>query len=189
MTDNMNDETPPVKRLPLSAKTRFEVFKRDLFTCQYCGAHPPTAILHVDHIHPVAEGGTNDEDNLVTSCDRCNFGKGARLLSSAPKSLADKADDAKEREEQLAGYAAVMQAIRDRIETDTWEVLDAVIPGSSEGTTTARFESVKRFVKEIGKFACLEASDIAWGKNPYSDPQRFKYFCGVCWRKIERGDF
>lgn len=176
-------------RKQISTKTRFEVFKRDGFTCQYCGAHPPAVILHVDHIHPVADGGTNDEDNLVTSCDRCNLGKGARLLSSVPKGLTQKAEEATEREAQLAGYAAVMQAVRDRIEADTWQVLDAIIPGSSSGTTHAKFESVKRFVKEIGKVACLEASDIAWNKKPYSDPQRFKYFCGVCWRKLERGDF
>lgn len=176
-------------RKQISAKTRFEVFKRDGFTCQYCGAHPPSVVLHVDHIHPVAEGGTNDEDNLITACDRCNLGKGARLLSSAPKSLEDKASEAREREAQLAGYSAVMQAVRERIEADTWEVLDAVIPGSSNGTTHAKFESVKRFVSGIGKEACLEASGIAWGKKPYSDPQRFKYFCGVCWRKLKGGDF
>lgn len=31
---------------------RFEVFKRDNFTCRYCGQAPPTAILEVDHIIP-----------------------------------------------------------------------------------------------------------------------------------------
>lgn len=44
-------------RKAISKKTRFEVFKRDRFTCQYCGATPPGVLLHIDHIHPVAEGG------------------------------------------------------------------------------------------------------------------------------------
>jgi hypothetical protein len=61
-------------------KLRFEIFKRDSFVCQYCGSHPPKAILHVDHIVPVADGGENDEDNLTTSCAACNLGKGARSL-------------------------------------------------------------------------------------------------------------
>ena len=65
------------KRKAISKKTRFEVFKRDGFTCQYCGAHPPQAILHVDHIVPVAEGGGNEDTNLVTACDHCNLGKAA----------------------------------------------------------------------------------------------------------------
>jgi hypothetical protein len=68
------------KRQSLSKKTRFEVFKRDKFTCQYCGATAPGAILHVDHIKPVAKGGTNDVFNLVTACESCNSGKGARKL-------------------------------------------------------------------------------------------------------------
>lgn len=69
-----------MERTPVGAKTRFEVFKRDSFTCQYCGRKAPEVVLNCDHIHPVAEGGTNDLMNLVTSCKDCNGGKGARLL-------------------------------------------------------------------------------------------------------------
>ncbi len=68
------------QRKPLSKTVRFEVFKRDKFTCQYCGAKAPEAVLHCDHIKPVAEGGENDIMNLLTACASCNGGKGARLL-------------------------------------------------------------------------------------------------------------
>ena len=68
-------------RKPITKKMRFEVFKRDKFTCQYCGAKAPDAILEVDHIKPVAEGGGNDILNLVTACRDCNRGKGRRMLS------------------------------------------------------------------------------------------------------------
>ncbi|MFX5785200.1 HNH endonuclease, partial [Acinetobacter baumannii] len=44
-------------RKNISTKTRFEVFKRDSFKCQYCGRCAPEVILHVDHIHPVSKGG------------------------------------------------------------------------------------------------------------------------------------
>lgn len=67
-------------RKPLSKKLRFEVFKRDSFTCQYCGVVAPDVILHVDHICPVSAGGDNDITNLITSCQECNSGKGARTL-------------------------------------------------------------------------------------------------------------
>ena len=69
------------KRKSISKKLRFEVFKRDNFKCQYCGKSAPDVILHVDHIFPVKEGGTNDILNLITSCSDCNLGKGARLLT------------------------------------------------------------------------------------------------------------
>lgn len=68
-------------RKGLSKKTRFEVFKRDKFTCQYCGRMSPDVILEVDHIKPVAEGGTNKMMNLITSCRDCNRGKGKVKLS------------------------------------------------------------------------------------------------------------
>jgi 5-methylcytosine-specific restriction endonuclease McrA len=102
------------KRRALSKKTRFEVFKRDRFACQYCGAHPPGVLLHVDHVVAVAEGGTNDMDNLVTACEPCNLGKGARDIGVAPKGLEEKAKETQEREAQLAGFQAIFEAKRPR---------------------------------------------------------------------------
>lgn len=68
------------KRKAISKKTRFEVFKRDAFSCQYCGAKAPDAILHVDHIDPVSKSGSNEIVNLITSCEGCNLGKSDRRL-------------------------------------------------------------------------------------------------------------
>jgi 5-methylcytosine-specific restriction endonuclease McrA len=64
----------------ITPSVRFEVFRRDSFTCQYCGRRAPNVILHVDHIIPVVAGGTNDLANLRTACSVCNQGKGARRL-------------------------------------------------------------------------------------------------------------
>lgn len=69
------------KRKGISKKIRFEIFKRDSFTCQYCGKKSPDVILNVDHISPVKAGGTNDLMNLITSCFDCNSGKKDRKLS------------------------------------------------------------------------------------------------------------
>lgn len=63
------------ERKPLSKKLRFEVFKRDAFTCQYCGKKAPDVVLEVDHIKPVSKGGKNELLNLVTACFECNRGK------------------------------------------------------------------------------------------------------------------
>jgi len=68
------------KRKNLSQKVRFEVFKRDCFTCQYCGQKAPDVVLQCDHINPVSKGGTNELLNLITSCVDCNNGKSDRLL-------------------------------------------------------------------------------------------------------------
>lgn len=104
------------KRKAISKRTRFEVFKRDGFKCQYCGSAPPQVILHVDHIKPVKEGGKNNVDNLITSCQPCNLGKGAVPLDRLPISLKEKAAAVKEMEAQIAGYAQVISQQQARIE-------------------------------------------------------------------------
>lgn len=63
-------------RIPLSKRERFEVLRRDDFTCQYCGRKAPEVVLEVDHVFPVSCGGGNEMENLVTACRECNRGKG-----------------------------------------------------------------------------------------------------------------
>lgn len=62
-------------RPPISgwAALRNIVFKRDDFTCRYCGTKD--AHLECDHIHPVSRGGSSDLSNLATACRRCNRSK------------------------------------------------------------------------------------------------------------------
>ena len=169
-------------RVGLSKKTRFEVFKRDGFACQYCGAHPPAAVLEVDHIVPVAEGGQNDMDNLITACFPCNRGKGAIGLEVVPQSLADKAAEVAEREEQLRGYNAVLQARRERIEDDVWAVVEAWT--GEDKTSHETFAAIKRFVERIGVHEVLDAVEVTLAANIRSKRREFLYFCKVCWNKV-----
>jgi hypothetical protein len=173
-----------MSRKPISKSKRFEVFKRDNFTCQYCGSTPPKAVLHVDHINPVKLGGGNEPDNLITACDHCNLGKAARPLSSIPKSLADKAAEVAEREAQIAGYAAVIEAARDRVEDDMWRVAEELQPGASDGYSRDRLGGIKHFVTKLAVHEVLEAAEIANAKHYRGTAKAFKYFCGICWRKI-----
>lgn len=69
------------KRQNISLGLRYDVLKRDHFRCSACGASPSTKIgclLHIDHIQPVALGGTNAPENLRTLCSDCNIGKGTK---------------------------------------------------------------------------------------------------------------
>lgn len=80
------------KREGISKRLRFLVFRRDGYTCVYCGAMPPQVQLHVDHIRPVASGGTNAIWNLVTACAPCNLGKGT-LSPETPARSSNKYED------------------------------------------------------------------------------------------------
>ncbi len=176
-----------MSRTPLSKMLRFEVFKRDGFTCQYCGATPPGVLLHVDHILAVAAGGGNEMDNLVTACEPCNLGKGARDLKAAPQSLADRAADTAEREAQLLGFQAIMQARADRIEDEAWSVIRMFRGEDCDTCPRNELISVKRFVDLLGVHNVREAAEIAM--SSYVPTSRvFRYFCGICWNRIRGGD-
>lgn len=174
----------PTKRKPLSKRLRFEIFKRDNFTCQYCGATPPRVILHVDHIVPLARGGGDGAENLVTSCRDCNSGKSAVPLSSVPKSLKDTASDEAERAAQVRAYAEQIKAAREDFEALVWEIAEILEPGASKGLSVDKFGGVERFIKELGFAAVFDAANMA---RTTASRSPFKYFCKVCWRLVKDG--
>ena len=66
------------------AFTRFNVFLRDRFSCQYCGSGSD---LTFDHVVPRSKGGRTTWQNVVTACAPCNLRKGGRLLSDSGMDL------------------------------------------------------------------------------------------------------
>ena len=64
--------------------TRFNVFLRDKFSCQYCGNKKD---LTFDHLLPRSKGGKTNWDNVVTACSACNVQKGGRLLKFSGMTL------------------------------------------------------------------------------------------------------
>jgi hypothetical protein len=175
-------------RKAISKKVRFDIFKRDGFVCAYCGAHPPAAILQVDHIDPVSKGGTNAIDNLITACDKCNQGKSNRLLSEAPESLKDRAKLMKEKEDQLAEYRALVLRRKARETADVDSVERVFSAAFDRFSFTDKFRSDVKisFLPKIDVETLIEHMEIAC--NRMDDPDRaLRYFCGINWRVI-RGE-
>ena len=69
-------------RRAVTPAMRMEIFKRDGFACQYCGARAPDTRLVVDHVDPHAPGGSGCHTNLITACHTCNIGKSDVPLSA-----------------------------------------------------------------------------------------------------------
>lgn len=182
---------PAKKRKSISTRTRFEVFKRDAFVCQYCGAHPPSVILHVDHILPVSDGGGNDRGNLITSCQTCNAGKSNVPLSAIPKPMAESAAEIAEREAQILGYAEIMREARERKLRHAWVVAEpfaAHFDPKGMAIRTDWLGSISRFVERLGVYDALSAMDIALSRHGDDKSGCFRYFCGICWMKIRQED-
>lgn len=64
---------------PMPAFTRFNVFLRDQWECQYCGDGFRTQELTFDHVIPRSRGGRTTWDNIVTACQECNLAKGDKM--------------------------------------------------------------------------------------------------------------
>ena len=69
-------EYVPLNRRP--AFTRFNVFLRDRFQCQYCGDGLSAEVLTFDHVLPRSRGGRTAWDNVITACQACNLEKANR---------------------------------------------------------------------------------------------------------------
>ena len=70
----------PHHRLMANNPTRNLIYKRDAYTCAYCGAKEH---LTLDHIQPASRGGQDTWENLVTACNSCNTRKGNRTPQEA----------------------------------------------------------------------------------------------------------
>jgi hypothetical protein len=97
--------------MTLSKRTRFEVLKRDGFRCVYCGATAVTSLLHIDHVIAIANGGTNEPPNLVTSCAGCNLGKSDVRLEESRIDPSATVDAMRERSEQVQEYLSFVRTL------------------------------------------------------------------------------
>ena len=70
-----------------SASTRFNLFLRDEFKCQYCGSKGD---MTFDHIVPRSKGGRTTWENVVASCQKCNLRKGSKSIKNAGLRLRQK---------------------------------------------------------------------------------------------------
>lgn len=180
------------KRKSTGKRLRFNVFKRDRFTCQYCGRTPPTVVLVADHILPVAAGGETVEHNLTTSCEECNQGKAAGLLTNVPESVESSLAKQVERHEQLQEFNKFLLSARKKLVAAAKEIASYWDDEAGNDATCREYRSrdrlatFKNFLGKLPAAEVLEAIDIAIAKKPpgYSDSNTFKYFCGVCWTKI-----
>jgi len=171
-------------RKSISKGTRFDIFKRDNFTCQYCGAQPPDTVLHVDHITPVASGGDNDPMNLVTSCDACNLGKSTKRLDDAPRPDADLAW--LEVQQELAELRRYQRAKieRDSVAGEVIKLLQRTWLASSQldwapSDATIKNMMAKHSPEEIEQAFVIVGPKVAGGYVSDKGSDWLKYIYGV----------
>lgn len=181
MPDNQATKS---RRKSINKKLRFEVFKRDNFTCQYCGRKAPDVILQIDHLKPVKKGGKNDILNLVTSCIDCNQGKGAREI--ADNSIIQKKQ---KQAELLNERLQQIEMLRDwHIELANQENAEVEAVNSlyksftnNEYCISDKYKNttIKKLIKKYGLSLVLEA--LSEGTKTYGDPDKaLEKLPGIC---------
>lgn len=175
--------------MAVSKRLRFEVFTRDDHTCRYCGADAVSAVLTIDHVQPVALGGSDVPSNLVTACADCNAGKSSVPPNS--QTVEDVAEDAmrwsaamQQAAQEMARGLAVSKEYEDAF-LSKWESYnygrdEIPVPYSLDWRTKIRS------LYEIGLplDVLLESVEIAMASKA-SPESTFRYFCGVTRNKVQ----
>ena len=180
------------KRKAIPKKTRFEVFKRDKFTCQYCGAKAPDVVLHVDHITPVAEGGDNDIMNLVTACEGCNLGKGARCLSddSAVAVKRKQAEELEARREQIEMMRDWQLSQLDEMAQMVDAANELIYSITGYDLTDEGRKRIRVHIKKFGYNAVMDAIGVAFGEYDFSTDKKwqtaFNKIGGICYNRVHK---
>ena len=182
-----NDSTP-VKTRSISRRLRFEILRRDGHTCRYCGGSAPNVALAVDHVIPVALGGTDEPGNLVTACRDCNSGK----TSSSPNEhhVADINAKALEWAKALEAAADARRADIGKLDMEvkaaarawhSWtDAQNNTVPADQNWLASLeRFLSLGLSVQDMSYFikVTMESRAAIAGK--------WRYFCGCCWKEIQ----
>lgn len=107
--------------MAVSKRTRYEVLARDNNTCRYC--HATDTPLTIDHVTPVALGGTDDPSNLVAACRDCNYGKASSNPDAA--TVAQVSNDA-------VRWAEAMKLAADRMAANKAAVAEELKPWFDE---------------------------------------------------------
>lgn len=174
--------------MTVSKRTRFEVLRRDNHTCQYCGASAPDVKLQVDHVLPVALGGTDEPVNLTTACQPCNAGKAS---THPTDTLVESVN-----EKTIAWQAARKRALEEWEQSR--EVADSVCNAIYSAWTTDFHpenlpdgwqQTIRDFVIAGVPMRLLgDALDVTTSKDNLRWGQEFRYFCAVVRNMVDAID-
>jgi hypothetical protein len=176
-------------QVAVSKRLRFEILRRDNHTCRYCGRTAPNVPLRVDHVVPVALGGTDDPTNRVTSCEPCNNGKSSTVPDSPL--VAQAREDAMRWQMAWAVAVAEAQTEGKQRAKDIAKVKKNYVAAyrGRHGTAPILPEgweaSVGRWLDLGLPMTLIDkaiASSVGRDKIPAKD--RFAYFAGCCWSML-----
>lgn len=171
--------------MPVTKRTRYEVLKRDNHTCRYCGGVVPDVILTVDHVTPVALGGSDDPNNLVAACQDCNYGKAS--TSPDADTVAQVADDAVRWARAVQQAASEMQEASLRHAGTHEKFADIWMSWDKDYSSLPRdaWTSIDGWLDAgLPESALLESAEIAISNRSVAHNNVFRYMGGIIRNKL-----
>lgn len=178
--------------MAVSKRLRFEILRRDNHTCRYCGAASPSVALRVDHVMPVALGGSDTPDNLVTSCEPCNSGKSsaspdATHVTEVSNDALRWADAMKQAAEELRAQTEPKRVYRDAFQQE-WDQWTREVGWKAE-----RVELPDGWKGSLDSFYAAGLPQEVWPdiiEKAMTNPtvrvdNTFRYACGIAWRMVK----
>lgn len=177
------------KRASISKRIRFEVFARDGFSCRYCGAQSDSEKLVIDHVTAVANGGTNDIENLVTSCEPCNAGKSDKSISKLANTEGHRLALHQELKEQ-ASVLEALKASRDARQAIRQEVCNYYCKAMCKDRMDSKTLTLLcHFMSEHGYEDVFRWIDIASSRvSEKRDSDIAKYISGIRRNEMKRNE-
>lgn len=177
--------------MAVSSRLRFEILKRDNFTCRYCGRRSAGTELRVDHVVPRTLGGSDLPDNLVAACHDCNAGKSSTFVDLAAADIATPPNQvmrdaiayaAKEKHPELPETEAACAALLERWHDWACGKGDdrRPIPMDDGWRSTVRIWVVRGLPLDV----MLDAVQIAMTREKVAVSDVWRYFCGICWNRL-----
>lgn len=169
--------------MAVSKTLRFQILRRDNYTCRTCGRSAPEVKLHVDHVVPEALGGRSEASNLQTLCADCNGGKSATPPDAAQVEQVS-ADAIRWADAQRVVVARMMAEIKSR--TRIYNKVDKLWKEYGNVYRPADWKrSVDQFLDAgLPPEMVLRAAETALGKQTVRADSCFKYMCGIAWSRI-----
>ena len=160
--------------MSVSKRLRFEVLQRDGHRCRYCGKSAADSKLAVDHVIPVALGGEDTPEHLVTACVDCNAGDAMRWAAAMKRAA----------EIQRAQSRSVLELLDavDRV-WKNWKVngKDEIWRPTDWPSTIRSFHSAGIGVPEM-----VDAIEIAMRASKVRADDIWRYFCGIVWNTLRK---
>ena len=174
--------------MAVSKRLRYEVLRRDGFTCRYCGLRSDRGLV-TDHVLPVALGGYDVAENLVACCKDCNEGKAASnpdepLVQDVSQdafrwAVARRRVAAQMEAENTFGYEAgqLLQLWNNLVRSLCRSVTAAAPPDA--------YHTIRSWlVTGLPDTIIADAMELTLSRQTVYDSGAWRYFCKIVWDQV-----